>query len=158
MRNMARYVRTKLNFEGDTEVLKGITEELKADKEAISFEKIIPLEGDAPENKWGVVSDCEETDVVLYRKGTALEFSFDTVRKAPVPVYEKLADKYSELHMTVNYAYEEYGDDCGIYESMAGSSELVFSEPDDPFVFACEIWDVDPDEELNERAINFYEE
>ena len=60
--------------------------------------------------------------------------------------------------MTIKFASEEYGENCGIYESKEGEKELVFQEPDDPFVFACEIWDIDPDEEMQERMINFAEE
>ena len=60
--------------------------------------------------------------------------------------------------MKIEYASDDYGEDCGIYESKEGSSELTFIEPDDPFVFACLLWDIDPDEEMQERMINFYEE
>lgn len=156
---MAKYVRTKLEFRGETEQLKPIIEKLKTDDSAISFTNIIPLEDPAQaEELWGVVSDAEETDVVLWRNGTILEFTFDTPRKPPVPVYKKLAELYPQLPLKVQYAFEEYGENCGIYQSQPGSDELEFVEPDEPFVFACEVWDVDPDEEMGEMAINYYEE
>ena len=156
---MAKYVRTRLNFTGETELLKQVMNDLADEKEKISFARIIPLaETDLPEEKWGVADDAEETDAVLYRNGTALEFLFDTIKKAPVPVYHKLAEMYPQLHMKAEYAYEEYGVSCGTYESEAGSSEALFSEPDEPIIFACEVWDVDPDEVLAEESINYYEE
>ena len=60
--------------------------------------------------------------------------------------------------MKAQYAYEEYGENCGIYQSDAGTDELQFIEPDDPIVFACDIWEVDPDEVMGEMSINYYEE
>ena len=156
---MAKYVRTKLEFKGETECLKAIAQQLKSDKEAISFTNVIPLEDPSKaEEMWGVVSDAEESDMVLWRNGTILEFTFDTPGKPPVPVYRKLASLYPQLPLKIEYAFEEYGENCGIYLSPEGSGELEFAEPDDPFVFACEVWDVDPDEEMGEMDINYYEE
>ena len=43
-------------------------------------------------------------------------------------------------------------------EKEAGSNKLVFEEPEEPFEFACLLWDRDPDEERAERMINEYEE
>ncbi|MBO4358751.1 MAG: hypothetical protein IKX97_03850 [Erysipelotrichaceae bacterium] len=156
---MALYVRTKLNFEGDPERIQEITESLKNEKDPIDFRKIIPLSEDEDmEEKWGITSLPEELDVIVYRNGTKAEFSFDTEKNKPLKIYEELGKMFPDCHMTINYAYEDYGNDCGIYESEEGSSELTFKEPDDPFVFACDVWEVDPDEEMNERMINFYEE
>ncbi len=156
---MARYVRSKLSLDGDPEILPEIVEKMKSDTEAISFQNIIPAEPDQiKEELWGVEEDAEETDEVIWRNGTILEFSFATIMKAPLPIYEKIAHMYPQLHMKVEYAFEDYGENCGIYESAAGSSELHFIEPEDPLVFACDVWGVDPEEQLNELAINFYEE
>ena len=155
---MAKYVRTKLIFEGESEGLKKIVEELKGD-DVIDFNKIIPLndENEIVE-KWGIEDKPEELDMILYRNETLLEYSFDTLKKAPMPILEKAAEMYPECHIVVKYAYEDYGNNCAMYESLKDSKELVEKQLDDPFVFACDVWEVDPDEAMIEEAINYYEE
>ena len=155
---MSLYVRSKVLFIGEPEVLEQITREIEENGETISFGRILPLNGADPEEVWGVSGEAEETDRILYRNGTHLEYSFDTEDKAPEAVYRALAERYPEPEMTVRYASEDIGEDCGIWEAFERSGEAVFQEPDDPFLFACEVWDRDPDEEMNERAINFCEE
>ena len=155
---MSLYVRSKVLFVGEPEVLERITREVEENGEAISFERILPLNGADPEEVWGVSGEAEETDRILYRNRTYLEYSFDTEDRAPEAVYRALAERYPEPEMTVRYASEDIGEECGIWEAGEGSGEAVFQEPDDPFLFACEVWDRDPDEEMNERAVNFYEE
>lgn len=158
--NMRKYIRTKAVFKGEPAQLEPITLELKpvGSIEEISFEKILPLDGQTPEEVWGTPGDCEETDMILYRNSTILEYSFDTEDAIPLPVYERLAEMYPDLQLQLKYASEDYGENCGIYNSPAGSSVLTFEESDDPFLLACEIWDVDPDEEMAERSVNYYEE
>lgn len=158
---MAGYIRTKLTFEGDKETLTKIDEQLKSDKEVICFDHIISIDDKTPEamaEKWGISEEPEEFDMILWRNDTRLEYSFDTKDKPPVKIYEKLAEMFPDYRMFVYYASEHYGEDCGIYESEKGSSELTFREPDDPFVFSCDVWEVDPDEAANEEMINYIEE
>ena len=127
----------------------------------LDLNRILPLPEDSPEARqelWDISSDPEELDWVLYRNGTILEYSFDTHNAIPLPFFRKLAETYPSHHLKIEYASDDYGEDCGIYESLEGSGELVFKEPDDPFVFACLLWDIDPDEEMQERMINAYEE
>lgn len=150
-------------LEGDPEELKITASMLESaeDGTPVSFGKIIPADGaDADERNrlWGTPEDAEETDVISFRGGAALEYTFDTVKTCPAPVFRRLAEMHPGLGMTVRYAYEDYGNDCGTYRSEPGSGELVFLEPEDPFVFACEVWDVDPDEEMAELEINYAEE
>ena len=154
---MKQYTRTKLIFTGAPERLNTLTKELEDEHEQIDFHRILPLAG-SMESDWGISAEPEETDRILYRNGTILEYSFDTLGGIPLPVFRRLAEQYPDVHMTAKYASEDYGEDCGIYESPEGSSEAVYREPEDPLVFACEIWDVDPEEEMQERMINFYEE
>ena len=158
---MKQYVRNKLIFNGTPETLNPLVKQLVSDDEStpICFNKIIPLTDESEmEEKWGIPSEPEEMDWVLYRDQTILEYSFDTINKTPLPIFEKLAEIYPDFVMRVEYASEDYGEDCGIYKKAEGSSELVFEEPDEPLIFACEIWDRDPDEEMAERMINAYEE
>ena len=158
---MDQYVRNKLIFDGTPETLNPLVKELASDdgNDPLCFNKIIPLENeDEKLEKWGIPSDPEEMDWVLYHNQTILEYQFDTCNKTPLPIFEELAKKYPDYVMRVEYASDDYGENCGIYKKAQGSSELVFEEADEPLIFACEIWDRDPDEEMAERMINEYEE
>ena len=64
---MSLYVRSKVLFVGEPEVLERITREVEENGEAISFERILPLNGADPEEVWGVSGEAEETDRILYR-------------------------------------------------------------------------------------------
>ena len=154
---MKKYIRNKLIFTGTPERLNAIAKDVEDDHEQIGFHRILPLTGDM-ETDWGIAAEPEELDRILYRNGTILEYSFDTLGGIPLPVFQRLAEQYPDVRMTVHYASEDYGEDCGIYESLEGSTQLSEETPEDPLVFACELWDVDPEEEMQERMINFYEE
>ncbi|MBR4462168.1 MAG: hypothetical protein IKS51_06290 [Erysipelotrichaceae bacterium] len=155
---MKQYIRTKLTFISDPKRIREITEELGTEQDPIRFERILPLEGEDPFKKWGTSQDCEETDLIVYRNGTWAEYSFDVLKTVPLPVYRKLTEKYPDAEVRIDYASEDYGNDCGRYESPAGSDELETKEIDDPFVFACDVWEVDPEEQMAEEMINYYEE
>ena len=151
---MKRYVRSKVLFTGEPERIKEITEELG---KLFDFNKIIPLtENDDPAILWGTEAGPEEQDLIVYQNGTKAEYTFDTLKTAPLPVYEKLAERYPDVELKISYASEDYGNDCGSYEGSDGHLQAV--GPEDPFVFACDVWEVDPDEQANEEMINYYEE
>jgi hypothetical protein len=155
---MKQYIRTKLTFTGEPDRIGEITEELGTKQDPIRFERILSLGGEDPAGKWGTETECEETDLIVYRNGTKAEYTFDTVKTMPLPIYRKLAEIYPDVQITIDHASEDYGNGCGRLESPAGSSELTETEIDDPFVFACDVWEIDPEEEMAEEMINFYEE
>ena len=154
---MKRYVRTKLIFKADPQIITDITKQLQKDDEVICFDNIIALD-DEMLKKWNIEERPEELDRIIYRGGGVVEYSFDTLKNVPLPIYEELARRYKDIDMTINYAYEEYGENCGQYRKMSGSDKLLLQHIDDPFVFACEIWDIDPDQQMIEESINYYEE
>ena len=155
---MKQYIRTKLTFTGEPDRIREITEELGTKQDPIRFERILPLGGEDPAGKWGTEAECEETDLIVYRNGTKAEYTFDTAKTMPLPIYRKLSETYHDVQITIDHASEDYGNDCGRLESPAGSSELTETEIDDPFVFACDVWEIDPEEEMAEEMINFCEE
>ena len=159
---MENTVRNKMRFTGTPEPLKAIVQALASEdgKNPLSFERIIPLEpGEKAEEKWGVSSGPEELDWILFRDETTLEYTFDTLGKTPLPIFQKIAERFPEPRMTVEYADEDFGENCGKYVSEEGSTELKPAELDEePFDFACLLWDRDPDEERQELMINAYEE
>ena len=151
---MNRYIRTKINFTKDPERIKQITEELG---ETFDFTRIIPLnKNEDPFEKWGSGSGPEEQDLIVYQNGTKAEYTFDTLKSAPLRIYEKLAERYPDVQLKISYASEDYGNDCGSYEAIEGKLQAL--ELEDPFVFACDVWEVDPEEQAIEEMINYYEE
>ena len=70
--------------------------------------------------------------------------TFETAWSAPYPIYEELAKKFPGVDIDVDYADEDLGSNCGQITCRDGM--CVCDEPEDPFVFACDIWDYDPDE------------
>ena len=156
---MKRYVRTRLTFRGEPETIERIRGELETPLGPISLAAVIPpAEGEDLSAIWGTAGEAEETDAVVWRGGTALEYVFDTPAAPPVPVYRKLAERYPEPSMTAEYASEDLGEMCGRWASESGSSGISFSEPEDAFEFACGVWDRDPEEEMQERMADWGEE
>ena len=156
---MNTYIRNKLIFTGEPEEMKALENELKHGEKQLDFNKFIPLNDESEkEEKWGIKKDFEEFDWVLWNNSTILEYTFDTLDTIPLPVYRKLAKLYPQYDMKVKYASEDLDENCGLYESVKGSDELIEKKVDDALEFACEIWDRDPEEEMQERMINMYEE
>ena len=160
---MKGYFKNTVSFYGTGDKLRELVKKLgdgEGDR-ALLFERIIPIEEETSETMkaaWGISGRPEEMDYVLWRNDTILEYTFNTEESAPMPVFQKLAQQYPEFKMSVQYASDEYGEDCGSYVSEEGSADLTEKEIDDPLVFACDLWGVDPDEEMAERMINAYEE
>lgn len=160
---MKGYIRNKIIFKGTPEQLCPMVTELGdgEGQRALLFERIIPLGKNTPEarkNAWDISKEPEEMDYILYRNQTILEYTFDTEESAPMPIFHALAERYPELKLSVLYASDDYGENCGWLESEEGSTQLKEQEPADRFEFACDLWGVDPEEELQERMINAYEE
>ena len=160
---MKGFVRNKIEFRGTPDQLVPLVSKLGGGEgqNALVFERIIPLEDKTPaamEQAWGIRTQPEEMDYVLYRNQTILEYTFDTEESAPLPIFRALAERCADYEMAVLYASDDYGENCGWLKSPAGSAELKEEEPADRFEFACDVWGVDPEEELQERMINAYEE
>ena len=70
--------------------------------------------------KWNAGNTQLYSDKIRVNKGVAvLEFSFDTAWSLPEPVYEKLAEMYPDLSITVSFD-EESGEFAGELEMTAG--------------------------------------
>ena len=160
---MKGFVKNKIIINGTPEQLVPIVSELGSGEgqEALLFERIIPLEEKTPEAMeaaWGIKCEPDEMDYVLWRNQTILEYTFNTEETAPLPIFKALAERYPERKVSVLYASDEYGENCGWMEAEEGSPVLVEKEPADRFEFACDLWGIDPEEEMQERMINAYEE
>lgn len=155
---MKHYIRTKLYFYAEEDYLNKIIESLKENDDPISFNKIIPLNNNSMKDTWGIEEDALEKDFTFIYKKEGLLYQFDTLDNVPIKIYNQLTQMFKEAKIEIEYASDNYGVVCGKLVSEAGLNLLEGIEIDNPLEFACEIWNVDYEEELNEEAINFYEE
>lgn len=81
--------------------------------------------------KWNA-SDASRFDNVI---------EFQTAWSTPVPVFEALSKQHPEVTISVSFADEDIGANCGRFTLLAGQ-EIEY-EPGD-VIFACEIWGYDP--------------
>ena len=84
---------------------------------------------------WG--TKWNASDVQLTEDG----FQFQTAWSTPEPVLIALSEKFPEIKITIDYADEDIGANCGRFTLLAGQ-EIEY-EPGD-VIFACETWGYDP--------------
>lgn len=91
---------------------------------------------------WSVDNWGTKWNTDSVRKVSPQAVEFDTAWSTPEPLIEALSKKY---HTTVSvcYADEDLGNNCGEYEYKDG--EKVLDEVGD-YDFACEVWGFDPEE------------
>lgn len=85
---------------------------------------------------------------------------FDTAWSAPLPIFAKLADMFPGVKITVDYADEDIGNNCDTCEFYVSSDDFSgfrypriagFVEGSETAQrFACEIWDLDFEEWIEE--------
>ena len=73
---------------------------------------------------------------------------FDTAWSFPEPIFTKLADLYPDILISVNFADEDIGNNCGHFEASENSVNTQYL---DDFDFACDVRGLDPEEERAER-------
>lgn len=92
--------------------------------------------------KWGAYSCCDTED----------GFSFQTAWSAPLPVIQRLSELFPELELTLKYADEDIGSNCGKVVFKGGERTCTWTPKKKAAIrFACEIWDEDPKEYLTEE-------
>lgn len=73
------------------------------------------------------------------RHDDAIEFQ--TAWSTPVPVFEALSKQHPEVTISISFADEDIGSNCGRYVLLNGQE---IDEEYGDIVFACEIWGYDP--------------
>lgn len=77
---------------------------------------------------------------------------FQTAWSTPVPVFVELSKRLKNIVITVDYADEDIGSNCGTLEILNG--EISEFEPENPRQFACNLWGYDEsdfeDEEIED--------
>lgn len=90
---------------------------------------------------WGTKWDCYEVKATCAEKAVYLEFQ--TAWSTPYPIYQALAEKYKDLTISVEYADEDLGSNCGRLVFRNGKNEV---EQEGDYPFACYVWGYPADE------------
>lgn len=77
---------------------------------------------------------------------------FQTAWSTPVPVFVELSKRLKNIVITVNYADEDIGSNCGTLEILNG--EVSQFEPENPRQFACNLWGYDESDFEDEESNN----
>ena len=77
---------------------------------------------------------------------------FETAWSTPVPVFVELSKRLKDITITVDYADEDIGSNCGTLEILNG--EVTESKPETPRQFACDLWGYDESDFEDEESNN----
>lgn len=91
---------------------------------------------------WGTKWDAYEIEEAECY-GDYIHIEFQTAWSTPQEVIKTLAAQYPDLTISVDFADEDLGSNCGSY----GFLEGTYWERVGDFDFACELWGLDPVEE-----------
>lgn len=95
-------------------------------------------------NYWGTKKNAKDVFVERKEEGKAI-VTFNTVWKHPYPIVKFIATRYPKIKITHNYADEELGYNCG--KGIFLNKKTKFEIPEDAFIFACNVWGYDDEEE-----------
>lgn len=134
---MASYVQNVLIVDGDC--ISAVCQFVRQGKRVFDFHAIYPLpsEGMTPERKinyWGMKGNA--INAVFHEEDGS--FSFQTLNAAPVPVIERLAERFPDCTFTFRWA-DESGGNCGEIRYEYGHESYAFY-PDDGTVGQEELY------------------
>lgn len=95
--------------------------------------------------KWGTKwNACSQEDYDL----SSNYFCFETAWSAPTPIVKELSKKYPNVLFEIKFADEDIGNNCGVISFKNGCAieHNLFDYSKRSIIFACEIWDYDPEE------------
>ena len=81
--------------------------------------------------KWNACATVVDSDAI----------EFQTAWSTSIPVFVELSKRLKDITITVDYADEDIGSNCGTLEILNGAVSRF--EPDNPEKFACDIWGYD---------------
>ena len=92
--------------------------------------------------KWNAGDTVVDSDVI----------EFQTAWSTPIPVFVELSKRLKDITITVDYADEDIGSNCGTLEILNGGvSEF---KPETPRQFACDLWGYDESDFEDEESNN----
>lgn len=92
--------------------------------------------------KWNGGDTVVDSDII----------EFQTAWSTPVPVFVELSKCMKDVAITVDYADEDIGSNCGTLEILNG--EVTESKPENPRQFACDLWGYDESDFEDEESNN----
>ena len=92
-------------------------------------------------HNWGTKWDCYDVDVECGETEVLLYFL--TAWNTPEPIFAAIAAKYPDLAISVEYADEDLGNNCGILNYEDGKKQFEIVEG---YSFACELWGYEPED------------
>lgn len=135
-----------------------IKEYVKGENGIFDFNKIVSMPPNIEDSKgelggfplwyewsvenWGTKWNCYE------QEHSHDGFQFQTAWDTPLPALESLSDAFPDVKITVQYADEDTGNNCGTYVLQNGS---IIEQEEGDYQFACELWGYDPVEEEGEE-------
>ena len=77
---------------------------------------------------------------------------FETAWSTPIPIFVELSKRMKDVVITVDYADEDIGSNCGTLEILNG--EVNEFKPENPRGFACDLWGYDESDFEDEESNN----
>lgn len=93
---------------------------------------------------WGTKWDT--CHVYVETTDDEITLEFQTAWSTPEPVFLKLAEQYPDLMIDIDYADEDFGNNCGNYNYADGEWHYEVGD----YKFARTMWGYEPEEEDNE--------
>lgn len=140
---MPNWVRNKVLISGTKKDVDDLLKRCKTDRNEFSFEGIVPMPNEVDDwytwciNKWGTKWDSQDADVWRMDKENA-SIVFETAWSAPIPVYEAIHKRYPNMCIDVEYADEDLGCNCGVWQNGYHSTPT----DETAFGFACNVWSI----------------
>lgn len=98
-------------------------------------------------SNWGTKWNASQTEVI---DDTTVEF--DTAWSTPEPIPQMLSLKFPDTYVSIKYADEDLGHNCGFYTYLNGDLvENTQPETGEALEYACDVWGFDYQEELRLR-------
>lgn len=135
-----------------------IQEYVKGENGIFDFNKIVPMPDDVYASReilsanplwydwsvenWGTKWNCYE------QEHSHNGFLFQTAWSTPLQALESLSNAFPDVKITVQYADEDTGNNCGTYVLENGS---IIENEDGDYRFACELWGYEPEDEEGEE-------
>lgn len=89
---------------------------------------------------WGTKWNASDSFKKISRTGD-ITIEFKTAWSTPVPIFEELSKQHPEVSISIIFADEDIGSNCGRYVMLNGKE---IDEEYGDVVFACEVWGYDP--------------
>lgn len=168
---MPNWVKNKMFIQGSPAQIDDLLDKCNTDESVFDFNGIVPMPGDVYRgglgkdemelypgdlnwydwsvNHWGTKWNACEASITSFVDGELAYaiISFDTAWSAPIPIFEAVKEQYPDFYISVRYADEDIGNNCGVWE------DGILVGPPNPIEFACDLWGLDPEEIYAEEDI-----